>query len=140
MRVVGQAPHDYRCDTCPASERANRRCDRDGDGEPKGARWLAEGRRRGAIRAADPKAPDACALLRLEATPRAGQALGDSALWREHGLGPVAHGRAGQALWWLEAQDVVVATREALDQERRQQAEADRRADEAGLPQLGRRR
>ena len=138
--MVGQAPHDYRCDTCPASERANRRCDRDGDGNAKGARWLAEGRRRGAIKQADPHHPNACPLLRLETTPRAAQALGDVALWRDHALGPGGLGKAGQPLWWLAAQDEIAATRELLDHERREAAEADRRAAEAGLSGFGGRR
>lgn len=140
MREAGQAPHEYRCQTCPAAQRANRRCDRDGDGQPQGAAWLARGRRLGTLKPADPRAQDACVLLRLEATPRAAQALADAPHWREHGRGPGGVGREGQPVWWLEAQAQVEAVRAALDEERRQAAEADRQAAEAGVPRIGRRR
>lgn len=138
MREVGQAPHDYRCDTCPASERANRRCGRDGDGDLKASRWLLEARRTGKVKPADPLAPDACALLRLETTPRAGEALQGVAHWRDHAEGPRGRGRSPQPLWWLSAQDEIQAETAAIERERDEARRADDAARRAGLQVRGR--
>lgn len=139
MRLVGQAPHDYQCATCPASERANRRCNREGDGDQRGARWLSEARRMGKVKAADPRAPDACALLALEATPRASEALQGVAHWRDHAEGPMGRGRGPQPLWWLAAQEEIQAETTAIERERDEARRADEAARRAGLQVRGRR-
>ena len=134
VRVVGRAPSDYDCSTCPADVRGARRCAKTPqDADPWDALRLQEARRAGHMPPADHTHPDACPVARIEATPRALDILDWAHPWREHGEGPGGRGLTWQPLLFLEGQAHLAGVCEAMLAEERERADADRRAREAGV-------
>lgn len=134
VRVVGRSPADYDCPTCPADVRGARRCGKTPqDADPWQELRLHEARRAGQMPPADHAHPDACPVARIEATPRALDALDWAHSWREHGEGPAGRGLTWQPLIFLEGQTHLAALSEELLQEERERADADRRAAQAGV-------
>ena len=133
VRVVGRAPSDYDCATCPADVRGARRCGKTPpDADPWSELHLAEARRRGTMPPPDPTHPDACTLARAESMPRVLEALDWAHLWREHGMGPGGAGLWPQPVAFLDAVAVLDHVAEAMHQEEQERADADRRARQAG--------
>lgn len=134
VRVVGRAPADYNCPTCPAHLRGARRCKKLPEGcDPWEELRLQEARRAGQMPPADHTHPDACPVARIEATPRALDALEWATSWREHGDGPAGRGLSWQPLLFLDGQAHLAHETEAMLQEQREAAEADQRAVQAGV-------
>lgn len=133
VRVVGRAPSEYRCTSCPAHVRASRRCPKTPQLlDPQEELHLQEARRRGDAPPPDPTHPEACPVLHVERSPRALEVLDWAASWEEHGEGP-----GGRGLWWqpesfLAGVYHLAAERAQIAQEERERAEADRRFVEAG--------
>ena len=134
VRVVGRAPSEYRCTSCPAHVRGPRRCPKiPAAPDPQEELHLEEARRRGYVPLPDPTHPDACPVLHIERSPRALEVLDWSASWEEHGEGPGGRGLWWQASYFLEGVHHLGAERAAIIQEERERADADRRAAQAGV-------
>lgn len=131
MLEVGQHSKNYRCESCPAHVRGQRRCPEPGNRE--GALELEEARRRAEAPPADPAHPDACPVLRLGQTPRVGLLLDWAPHWREQGQGPGGAGLSHQPQWFVAGQREIAAHMEELRKAERERADADKRAAQAGL-------
>ena len=132
VRAVGAAPSDFDCAACPAYVRGQRFCPK-----PPADLWdglqLQEARRRGHVPPPDPTHPDACPVARIEADPRALDALHWAPIWREHGDGPGGRGLSWQPLHFLEAVAHLDAEQADVERRRREDADADARAKRQGI-------
>jgi len=128
VREIGQRPHDFDCPSCPWDVRLIRRCAKRGDGQGE------ELRARGAeTLPPDPDAEEACALLKIEQTPRAARWIGQWKHWHERGWGPHGPHREAQAPSFLEAMGAIDAELAAMERERQKERDADQRARAAGV-------